>query len=132
MRYAQVPATEPKAVHATRRASASVKHLLVIVASSALVALLSPAGSAKTVLKVLPWGGMGDRNKGGLLEQVIAEYKKVRPDVEIEVLGQIPTYDFLPKLLLMPEMPDIVETHLGWFPELMKAGIPSPLPQDLE
>ncbi len=100
--------------------------------SGATLAALSPVSSAKTVLRVAPWGGMGDRNKGGLLEQYIEEYKKVRPDVEIEVLGQIPTYDFLPKLLLMPEMPDILETHLGWFPELMQAGIPSPVPADIQ
>jgi len=36
------------------------------------------------------------------------------------------------KLMLMPQMADVQETHLGWFPELMQAGIPSPLPPELD
>lgn len=94
--------------------------------------LLAQTIEAKTVLTVAPWGGLGDRNQGGLMEQHIAEYEKLHPDIEIEVIGQIPTYDFLPKLLLMPDMPDVLETHLGWFPELMQAGIASPMPREME
>jgi len=86
---------------------------------------------ATTVLTVAPWGGMGDRVQGGL-EEILAEYQAIRPDIEFEVLAQIPTYEYLPRLMLMPEMPDILETHLGWFPELMAVGIPTPVPHTLQ
>ncbi len=87
---------------------------------------------AKTVLTIAPWGGMGDKNQGGLLEQYLAEYQKLRPDIEFQVLSlPMNSYDGLPKLLLLPEMPDIVETHLSLLPELMKAGVPAPAPTDV-
>ena len=66
------------------------------------------------------------------MEEIVAEYEALNPDVEIEIIGKIPNYEFLLKLMLMPQMPDIVECHLDWFPELMAAGIPAPLPPHLD
>lgn len=108
-----------------------MKRLLLLCLAWLMAVAIAPA-QARTVLTVAPWGGMGDRTQGGLMEQLLAEYQALRPDIEFEVLAQIPTYEYLPKLLLMPEMPDILETHLGWFPELMAAGIPSPVPHNLQ
>jgi multiple sugar transport system substrate-binding protein len=94
-----------------------------------LVALTLSTAAAKKVLTIHPWSSMGDSS---MMEQIVAEYEALNPDVEIEIIGRIPTYEFLMKLMLMPQMPDIVECHLDWFPELMAAGIPAPLPDDLD
>lgn len=106
------------------------------IAATSLALVIGSVGhgvSAKTVLTIAPWGGMGDKNKGGVMEQLIAEYQKLRPDVEFDVISlPMNSYDGLPKLLLMPEVPDLVETHLSLLPELMKANLPSPMPTDME
>jgi multiple sugar transport system substrate-binding protein len=99
---------------------------------SLLLLMSVAAGAAKTVLTIHPWSSMGDRAAGGMMEQLVAEYEALNPDVEIEIIAQIPTYEFLLKLMLMGQMPDIVECHLGWFPELLAADIPSPIPADLQ
>jgi multiple sugar transport system substrate-binding protein len=96
------------------------------------VLLVGVAGATKTVLTVMPWHGMGDYNVGGMREQLAREYEAARPDVEVEILERLPIQEFILKLMLMPEMPDVIEAHLGWFPELMQAGIPSALPAELD
>ena len=101
----------------------------VLLSTMVLVALTLSTAAAKKVLTIHPWSSMGDSS---MMEQIVAEYEALNPDVEIEIIGRIPTYEFLMKLMLMPQMPDIVECHLDWFPELMAAGIPAPLPDDLD
>jgi len=105
---------------------------LAVVCTLLLLVLVSAVGVTKTVLTVVPWHGMGDYNKGGMRESLAAEYEALRPDIEIQILERLPIQEFILKLMLMPEMPDVIETHLGWFPELMDAGIPSALPPDLD
>jgi multiple sugar transport system substrate-binding protein len=98
----------------------------------AMIALTLSTGAAKKTLTIHPWSSMGERVPGSIMEEIVAEYEALNPDVEIEIIGKIPNYEFLMKLMLMPQMPDIVECHLDWFPELMAAGIPVPLPPYLD
>jgi len=67
-----------------------LRPLLVVVVSGLL--LSGVAGAAKTVLTVAPWHAMGDWNQGGMIDQLVAEYEALNPDIEIEILAQIPTY----------------------------------------
>ena len=101
----------------------------VLLSTMVLVALTLSTAAAKKVLTIHPWSSMGDSS---MMEQIVAEYEALNPDVEIEIIGRIPTYEFLMKLMLMPQMPDIVECHLDWFPELRAAGFPAPLPDVLD
>jgi multiple sugar transport system substrate-binding protein len=105
---------------------------LILICLMLTVTLTMTTGAAKKVLTIHPWSSMGDRTPGGMMEQIVAEYEALNPDVEIEIIAQIPTYEFLMKLMLMGQMPDVVECHLGWFPELLAAGVPSPLPAELD
>ena len=95
---------------------------VVLLFTMVLIALSLSAGAAKKVLTIHPWSSMGERVPGSIMEEIVAEYEALNPDVEIEIIGKIPNYEFLLKLMLMPQMPDIVECHLDWFPELMARG----------
>lgn len=87
--------------------------VLLCVACLAGTLLITAPGVAKTVLTVAPWHGMGDSNQGGMIDQLVAEYEELNPEIEIEILARMPTIEYLMKLMLMPQMADVHETHLG-------------------